>query len=138
MNAITTPRILFLALLLPVAAHAVSWHAGEHHQATEGCCRGPQYALPYVYISPRDAALIADYYGGQAAAVAPPPQQVQPHPWAFGQPLPAGLPAEPLPPDLKARVSPFYGYHYVRVGGDVLLLADDTGLVAAGMPILVR
>jgi len=137
MHAITTRRTLVLALLLPTAARAVSWHAGEHHHVNEGVGRGPQFNLPDVMISPRDATLIAGYYGGQTAAVAPLPP-VQPHPWAFGQPLPAGLPAEPLPPDLKARVSPFYGYHYVRVGGDVLLLADDTGLVAAGMPILVR
>ena len=140
MHAITTRRTLFLALLLPTAAHAVSWHSGEHHNMVrEGPTHGQFYDTPETGIGTTDAAAIQDYYRAQPVACAPGcPQPGQPRPWAVGQPLPRGAPAEPLPPDLRAKVSPFYGYHYERVGGDVVLLADGTRVVAAGMPILVR
>jgi len=139
MHAITTRRTLFLALLLPTAAHAVSWHSGEHHNMVrEGPTHGPLLDQPETSISLHDAAAIQDYYHIQTACLPSCPPSALPRPWMIGQPLPSGVATEPLPPDLKARVSPFYGYHYERVGDDVVLLADGTRVVAGAMPILIR
>jgi hypothetical protein len=134
-------RTFFLALLLPAAARAVSWnngnHGGHHVHVPEGNDHGPHYNDPEASISQHDTIAIQDYYKTQTAG-APLPPPSEPRPWAVGQQLPAAAAVEPLPPDLNARLSPFYGFHYVRVGGDIVMLADGTRVVAAGMPILIR
>ncbi len=54
--------------------------------------------------------------------------------WAIGQPLPAGVYYEPLPPTLLGRLSPApAGYQYVRVASDVLMLAVGTRMVMASI-----
>ena len=54
--------------------------------------------------------------------------------WAIGQPLPAGIYYEPLPPALLGRLSPApAGYQYVRVASDVLMLAVGTRMVMASI-----
>jgi len=130
-------RTCFLAVLLPAAVRASPWNAPEHHggqHVPEGNDHGPMFNDAVATISQHDSAAIQDYYKVQTAAAACPPN-CPPLPWALGQPLPASAPVESLPPDLNARLSPFYGFHYVRVGGDIVLLADGTRVVAAGMPI---
>lgn len=50
--------------------------------------------------------------------------------WGMGQPLPPGLTTYPLPRDLEHRLGvPPSGHQYVRVAGDILLIAIGTGLV---------
>ena len=51
--------------------------------------------------------------------------------WQIGQPLPAGVYDEALPPALLGRLSPApAGHQYVRVASDILMLAVGTRMVA--------
>ena len=127
----TTRGALLLALLLPAAAGASTFRAPEMH---EGPGVGPQYATQPAAIGPYDAAVIQSYYHSQLTT----PPAGEPRSWIVGQKLPGGAPAQPLPADLNARVSPLYGFHYVRVGDDVVLLADGTNIVAAGVRIVAQ
>lgn len=50
--------------------------------------------------------------------------------WVVGRPLPRGIVYYDLPPPLVARLGPPpAGYHYVRIGADVLLVGLATGIV---------
>ena len=50
--------------------------------------------------------------------------------WAIGQPLPGGLVSYPVPAELRLRLGPPpTGYEFVRVAGDILLIAIGTSLV---------
>lgn len=50
--------------------------------------------------------------------------------WAVGQALPPDIPYYPLPPELVVQLTPPpAGYRYVRVAGDVLMIAAGTGMV---------
>lgn len=58
------------------------------------------------------------------------------HAFVRGQPLPAGTVYYDLPQPLEVRLgAPPPGYRYVRVGGDVLMIADTTGVVVDVVPI---
>jgi hypothetical protein len=140
-------RALLIAILVPAAAQASSWEMGNHG-GTEGAGRGPLFNPDGATIGARDAAAIANYYGGlaanshcpaglipDAAGCIPATSGEQ---LAAGQPIPRNVPVEPLPPDLNARLSPMYGFHYVRAGGEILLVANGSGVVAAAMPIFMR
>ena len=138
---------LLIALLAPAATYAANWNPGEHAH-TEGAGRGPLFNTRDANISAHDAAAIQGYYDGLAvgshcpAGLLPGGSGCVPVltgvPLATGQPIPRTVAVEQLPPELTARLSPLYGFHYVRVGGEVLLIADDTGAVATGMPIFMR
>jgi hypothetical protein len=140
-------RALLAAILLPAAAYAADWNAGEHEH-TEGAGRGPLYNAPNAGIGPSDAAAIQDYYRALAASARCPPgllpevagcvPSAAAEMWVAGQPVPRNVPVEPLPSDLNARLSPMYGFHYVRMGAEVLLVADGSNVIAAGMPIFLR
>jgi hypothetical protein len=59
--------------------------------------------------------------------------------WTIGQPLPAGLYYESLPPMLLGRLSPApAGYQYARVASDVLMIAVGTRMVTAAIADLSR
>jgi len=50
--------------------------------------------------------------------------------WIIGQPLPVGLVSYPVPAELRLRLGrPPAGYEFVRVAGDILLIAIGTSLV---------
>jgi Ni/Co efflux regulator RcnB len=50
--------------------------------------------------------------------------------WAIGQPLPGGLVRYPLPAELRVRLGvPPAGYEFVRIAGDILLIAVGTSMV---------
>ena len=137
-------RTLLLGLLAPAVAHASKWNTPEHHGSEEV---GPLYNPPPGGISPRDGSTIQDYYRslavaqrcapgllpGAAGCAAPAPVAG----WTLGVRLPGGFPAEPLPPELAARLYPPYGEHYVRAGGTVLLITDDTRIVVGAIPIMI-
>lgn len=59
--------------------------------------------------------------------------------WQIGRPLPIDPPAHELPPDLAVRIglAP-QGYRYVRVAGDILMVAVGTGVVADAIENLGR
>jgi Ni/Co efflux regulator RcnB len=59
--------------------------------------------------------------------------------WAVGQPLPPGVVYYAMPPDLLVRLPPPpRGYRYVRVAGDVLLIAIGTSMVLDAIQDLGR
>ena len=59
--------------------------------------------------------------------------------WAVGQPLPASVYYEPLPPALLGRLTPApAGYQYVRVASDILMLAVGTRMITAAIADLGR
>lgn len=146
-TTIARRALLMSVLLLPTAAYAVNWNMGHEH--TEGAgTAGPRYNMPDGSISQHDALTIQDYYGSLAAGGRCPAGSIPgaagctpataPGRWVAGQRMSDDVPAEPLPPDLAARLNPFDGYHYVRHGGDVLLVINGTDIVAAGMAIPIR
>ena len=59
--------------------------------------------------------------------------------WVVGQPLPAGVVAYTLPPELVVQLTPPpIGYRYVRVASDILMVAAGTGMVAEAIQDLGR
>ena len=59
--------------------------------------------------------------------------------WALGRPLPRDVVFYDLPDVLRVRLSvPPAGHRYVRVAGDILLIAAGTGMVAAAIEDLAR
>jgi hypothetical protein len=143
-HARLTRRALFLGLLLPAVARAATWISEHENHSPEA--RGVDRAEPA--FSDDDAAAIQTYYKTATADGRCPPGLTrngnsclppgQSRRWMLGQVLPSAVPAEPLPPDLSARLHPMFGWHYVRVGGDILMVSDGTRIVGAGMPDLVR
>ena len=52
------------------------------------------------------------------------------HRWQLGQPLPSGVMSYPLPrPLILAMGTAPAGYRYVRMGGDILLVSESSGMV---------
>lgn len=111
----------------------------------------PVPGLPTVTItiSPRDQFTIRQYFGQQFASGHCPPGLAkknngclppgQAKKWGLGQPLPGGLPYYPLPPDLLARLlPPPAGYQYIRVAGDVLLMAVGSRMIVDAVRDLGR
>jgi len=142
-------RALLIAILAPATAYAVNWNVGGHEHTEGGGPQGPRYnTAPSGSISQHDATSIQDYYRSLAASGRCPAGSLpgasgctpasSPGRWVAGQPMSRDILAEPLPADLAARLSPLPGFHYVRHGGDVLLVVDGTDMVAAGMAIPAR
>lgn len=66
----------------------------------------------------------------------PPGQAKQ---WVVGQRLPGGVVTYPLPPDLRRRLgTPPAGHEFVRVAGDILLIAVGTSMVVDAIEDLTR
>ena len=97
----------------------------------------------------RDRAAIRDYYveAGRGGHCPPglakkkngclPPGQAKK--WQLGQRLPPAVVYEPLPPALVVQLTPPpNGYRYVRVSGDILLIAAGTRLVVDAIQDLGR
>lgn len=54
--------------------------------------------------------------------------------WAIGRPLPRDVIYYDLPPSLSVQLSvPPSGYKYVRVAGDILMIAVGTGMVVSAV-----
>jgi Ni/Co efflux regulator RcnB len=59
--------------------------------------------------------------------------------WAVGRPLPHEVVYYDLPPALVVKIGlPPSGYRYVRVAGDILMIAVGTGLVVSAIEDLGR
>ncbi len=88
----------------------------------------------------RDRTIIRDYYGGEVRSGHCPPGLAkkgngcmppgQAKKWVRGQPLPRDIVYYELPRDLIVRLPPPpSGHRYVRVAGDVLLIAIGSSMV---------
>jgi hypothetical protein len=96
-----------------------------------------------------DRVIIRDYYGdlGRSGGCPPglakknngcmPPGQAKK--WMMHRPLPPDVVYYSLPQTVLVRLSPPpSGYKYVRVAGDILMIAVGTGMVAAAIEDLAR
>ncbi len=102
-----------------------------------------------VYFGTGQRTVISDYYRPQFAAGKCPPGLAkknngclppgQAKKWAIGQRLPAGVTYYPLPDDLRRRLGPPpAGHDFVRVAGDILLIAVGTSMVIDAIEDLSR
>jgi len=167
MPAIATLRIATAALALTIAAGSLAtafpaWadppgghkEKGNGHGQKGGKGRGGSGGGGDTNISinfsfnDSDRVAIRDYYGGPMPRGCPPglakkgngcmpPGQAKK--WMMGHPLPRDVVFYDLPPELSIRLSaPPSGYKYVRVAGDILMIAAGTGMVAAAIEDLAR
>jgi Ni/Co efflux regulator RcnB len=105
----------------------------------------PLVVVPYqqIVIVDRDRNLVRTYYHAEyAAGRCPPglakknngclpPGQVN-RAWIIGQPLPPQIVYEPMPRELWMQLTPPpYGYEYVRVNDDIVLISSATRVIAA-------
>lgn len=145
-------RIAAAALALSVAAGSLAtvsaaWADPPGHAKKDRPGRGSQGGGASISIdfnfSDSDRLAVRDYYGGPMPRGCPPglakkgngcmpPGQAKK--WAMGRPLPRDVIFYDLPRELSLRLSvPPSGYKYVRVAGDILMIAVGTGLVAAAI-----
>jgi len=93
--------------------------------------------------------IIGDYYGKQARAGKCPPGLAkknngclppgQAKKWQVGRPLPREVIYYDVPPPLVVKIGPPpAGHRYVRVAGDILLIAIGTGMVIDAIQDLGR
>ena len=97
----------------------------------------------------RDRIVVHEYYGGEIRGGHCPPGLAkkgngcmppgQAKKWARGQPLPRDVVYYELPRDLIVRLPPPpAGHRYVRVAGDVLLIAVGSSMVIDAMQDIFR
>ena len=149
---------LILALLmsvgLPAWAGRPAWKSDEDggwqhgHQEDEGQGRKHKphqekrrdEAREDRYFDHHRRQVIRDYYGEELRAGHCPPGLAKKHngclppgqvrTWAVGRPLPPGVRGYELPPQVVVNLGPPpIGYRYVRVAGDILLIATGTSMV---------
>jgi hypothetical protein len=145
-------RIAAAALTLSIAAGSLAtvspaWadppgHAKKGRHGHGGQDGGASISINFNF-SDSDRMAVRDYYGGPMPRGCPPglakkgngcmpPGQAKK--WAMGRPLPRDTIFYDLPRELSLRLSvPPSGYKYVRVAGDILMIAVGTGLVAAAI-----
>jgi hypothetical protein len=114
----------------------------------QGVGRGnSQAAVPpgNVVIVDRDRTTVYTYYRGQYAAGNCPPGLAKKNNgclppgqakklWSIGQPLPGTVVFYPLPGALLAQLTPApAGYQYVRVAGDILMMAIGTRMIVGAL-----
>lgn len=97
----------------------------------------------------QDRRLVRDYYGGQVYGGKCPPGLAkkgngcmppgQAKKWGMGRPLPRDVVYYDLPPDLIVRMPPPpVGHRYVRVAGDILLIAIGSSMVVDAVQDILR
>jgi Ni/Co efflux regulator RcnB len=154
-------RISAAALALTIAAGSLAtalpaWadppgqakkEKGQGPQGNKGKGGGDSLSIN-VSFSDGDRVAIRDYFGGPMPRGCPPglakkgngcmpPGQAKK--WMMGHPLPRDVVFYDLPHELRIRMTaPPSGYKYVRVAGDILMIAAGTGMVAAAIEDLAR
>lgn len=117
---------------------------GNRSQAAKGRggAGGDSLSISFSF-SDGDRMAVRDYYGHPPGGRCPPglakknngclpPGQAKK--WMIGHPLPRDVIFYDLPNELRIRLSlPPSGYRYVRVAGDILMIAAGTGMVAAAI-----
>jgi Ni/Co efflux regulator RcnB len=105
---------------------------------------GPNVVVPYqqVVVVDRDRTLVRTYYRNEYVAGRCPPGLAKKNngclppgqakkAWTVGQPLPPGVVYYPVPRELWTQLTPPpYGYEYVRVDDDVVLMLTATRVIA--------
>jgi len=142
MKSLHAVSVFLLLALIAGTANASRWNVPEGAGTA-----GPRFNMPDGSISQQDAMAIQDYYralavsnrcaAGTIPAGAGCMAAVPPNRWVAGQPMSHEFWPEPLPRELAMRLNPFSGFHYVRVGADVLLVVNGSEIVGAGMTIPV-
>jgi hypothetical protein len=140
MKPIQTLVVCLFLVLVAGTADASKWNTPEGAGTA-----GPRFNMPDGSISQQDAIAIQDYYRALAASNRCPAgtipagagcvPAVPPNRWVVGQPMSHEFWPEPLPRELSARLNPSSGFHYVRVGGDVLLVVNGSEIVGAGVAV---
>lgn len=149
------PRIASALVALSVAAGSLAFtlpawadppgHAKKERQERGGKShRGNGGSLTIdFHFSDGDRMAVRDYYGHPPGGHCPPglakknngclpPGQAKK--WRMGFPLPRDVIFHDLPRELSMRLSvPPSGYKYVRVAGDILMIAIGSGMVAAAI-----
>jgi len=106
---------------------------------------GPLVVMPYqqVVVVDRDRTLVRTYYRNEYVAGRCPPGLAKKNNgclppglakkgWIIGQPLPPEIVYYPMPRELWTQLTPPpYGYEYVRVNDDVVLMLTATRVIAA-------
>jgi Ni/Co efflux regulator RcnB len=123
---------------------------GNKHEQTYDDRReaSPSVSVEF-HFGDQDRRVVSDYYGEQAKAGRCPPGLAkkgngcvppgQARKWARGRPLPADVVFYELPRDLVVRLPPPpEGHRYVRVAGDVLLIAIGTSIVVDAVQDILR
>ncbi len=97
----------------------------------------------------RHRTVVLDYYAGEFRGGHCPPGLAKKHngcmppgqakKWAFGRPLPRDVVYYEVPQPLVVQIGvPPSGYRYVRVAGDILMIAIGTGMVVDAIQDLGR
>lgn len=120
---------------------------GNRSQGASGRGSGDILSISFSF-SDGDRLAVRDYYAHPPGGRCPPglakknngclpPGQAKK--WMIGHPLPRDVIFYDLPNELRIRLSvPPAGYKYVRVAGDILMIAAGTGMVAAAIEDLAR
>lgn len=130
---------------------------GERHERDDGRDRSGVSASVSVQLAPGvgvyfgtgQRTAVTDYYRPQFAAGKCPPGLAKKHngcmppgqakKWAIGRRLPSDVVYYPLPDDLRRRMGPPpAGHEFVRVAGDILLIAVGTSMVIDAIDDLSR
>ena len=104
----------------------------------------PVVVMPYqqIVIVDRDRNVVRTYYRSEYAAGRCPPGLAKKdngclppgqanRAWVIGQPLPPQIVYEPMPRALWTQLTPPpYGYEYVRVSDDIVLISTATRVIA--------
>jgi len=153
-----TIRILAVAasaavVAVPVLADKPPWAGkGEEREAKGEQDRGHDDRRDEKgghHFADRHRTAVRDYYQGEFQAGRCPPGLAKKHDgcmppgqakkWAVGRPLPPEVVRYDVPPALVVQLgAPPAGYRYVRVAGDILLIAAGTGMIADAIHDLGR
>lgn len=145
----------------PVFADKPSWAGGEKgehvdrhddrskHGGGKHSERGGHGEGRHEHFSDRHSVIIREYYADEFRIGRCPPGLAKKHngclppgqakKWKMGHPLPRDVVYYELPPPVIAQIGPPpSGHRYVRVAGDILLIAIGTGMIVDAIEDLSR
>ncbi len=126
------------------------WEQDDKPAKTQkGDASAPITASLGVYFGDAQRRAVTAYFGPQVAAGKCPPGLAkkgngclppgQAKKWAVGQRLPADVVTYPIPAELRVKLGvPPAGHDFVRVAGDILLIAVGTSMVIDAIEDLTR
>lgn len=162
MKLFSTPLLRSIVFVLagtlaagPVLAEKPSWAGGgkggkdQKHERDEGRDGPRKHDDASHRFNDEHRVAVQDYYGGQAKAGHCPPGLAkknngcmppgQARKWAVGKPLPRDVVFYEVPQPLVVKIGlPPPGYRYVRVAGDILMIAVGTAMVVDAIQDLGR
>ncbi len=139
----------FVATAGNAFADKPSWAGGGKNDKHETKNDDRNKSAAVAYFNDDSRHIISDYYGTQMRAGKCPPGLAkkqngcmppgQAKKWARGRPLGAGITYYDLPSELLVRLPPPpHNHRYVRVAGDVLMIAIGTNMVVDALEDLMR